>query len=138
MMEKYNLSMRYNHRFISKFVLFYWQLTRKTLCQRDMSVFISGWYWFITSATFKMILIQNVTFHYRPTHKWTRKWSEFISTKKAIFWLKSRGFWCCERFDLKELGPLKSCRWLVDYFGPSSYRQFFQWKNEGASESIIE
>ena len=63
---------------------------------------------------------------YRPTHKETRKRSEFISTKKQFFRLKSRGFWCCERFGLNELGPWKS------------YSQFFQWKIEGGSESIIE
>ena len=49
-----------------------------------------------------------------------------------------RRFWCCERFGLKELGPLKSGRWLVDYFGPSSYRHFSNKETEGASESIIE
>ena len=35
---------------------------------------------------------------------------------KNIFWLKSRGFWCSQRFGLNELGPLKSGCWLVDYF----------------------
>ena len=47
--------------------------------------------------------ILEIDLDYRPTHKWTRKWSEFISTKNGIFWLKSHGFDVVRDFAYKNL-----------------------------------
>ena len=54
---------------------------------------------------------------------------------KSIFWLKSRGFWCCKRFGLKEPGPLESGLFILVQVHIGN---FFNKEIEGASESIIE
>ena len=54
----------------------------------------------------------------------------FISTKKAIFWFKSRGFWCCERFRLTLIGKSWKTHpeiFLKFSFSGSSHRPFY-WK----------
>ena len=48
---------------------------------------------------------------YRPTHKWTRKWSEFISTKRHLFQV---GFHEVIILVYKNLDHGWSDRWLGD------------------------